>query len=140
LPRLVLDCRLSVSVLNITDNFKTFEDQLDGTQKEISGLVDSGYKEITLLGQNVNSYGLDKKGEEISFPDLLRKIGEMGNAHDKEFWVYFTSPHPRDMTEEVIEVISQYDCLAKQIHIPIQSGDDKVLIRMNLNSIKEKIL
>jgi len=98
---------------------------------EVQRLVNEGYKSITLLGQNVNSYGLDKKGEEISFPDLLRKIGEMGNAHDKEFWVYFTSPHPRDMTEEVIEVISQYDCLAKQIHIPIQSGDDKVLMRMN---------
>jgi len=98
---------------------------------EVQRLVNEGYKSITLLGQNVNSYGLDKKGEEIPFPDLLRKIGEMGNAHDKEFWVYFTSPHPRDMTEDVIEVISQYDCLAKQIHIPIQSGDDKVLIRMN---------
>jgi len=98
---------------------------------EVQRLVEEGYKSITLLGQNVNSYGLDKKGEEISFPDLLRKIGEMGNAISKEFWVYFTSPHPRDMTEEVIEVISQYDCLAKQIHIPIQSGDDKVLIRMN---------
>jgi tRNA-2-methylthio-N6-dimethylallyladenosine synthase len=98
---------------------------------EVQRLVNEGYKSITLLGQNVNSYGLDKKGEEISFPDLLRKIGEMGNELGKEFWVYFTSPHPRDMTEEVIEVISRYDCLAKQIHIPIQSGDDKVLIRMN---------
>jgi tRNA-2-methylthio-N6-dimethylallyladenosine synthase len=98
---------------------------------EVQRLVNEGYKSITLLGQNVNSYGLDKKGEEISFPDLLRNIGEMGDALGKEFWLYFTSPHPRDMTEEVIEVISQYNCLAKQIHIPIQSGDDKVLIRMN---------
>jgi len=98
---------------------------------ELQRLVHEGYKSITLLGQNVNSYGLDKKGDEISFPDLLRKVGEMGNKLGKEFWVYFTSPHPRDMTEDVIEVISQYDCLAKQIHIPIQSGDNKVLIRMN---------
>jgi tRNA-2-methylthio-N6-dimethylallyladenosine synthase len=98
---------------------------------ELQRLVNEGYKSITLLGQNVNSYGLDKKGDEISFPDLLRKIGELGETLQQEFWVYFTSPHPRDMTEEVIEVISQYDCLAKQIHIPIQSGDDKVLIRMN---------
>ncbi len=98
---------------------------------EVQRLVEEGYKSITLLGQNVNSYGLDKKGDEITFPDLLRKVGEMGKVLGQEFWVYFTSPHPRDMTEEVIEVISQYDCLAKQIHIPIQSGDDKVLIRMN---------
>ena len=98
---------------------------------ELKELVNQGYKSITLLGQNVNSYGLDKPGKEISFPDLLRKIGEYGKISGKEFWVYFTSPHPRDMTDEVIEVISLYPHLAKQIHLPIQSGDDKVLIRMN---------
>jgi tRNA-2-methylthio-N6-dimethylallyladenosine synthase len=99
--------------------------------EEVKNLVDSGYKSITLLGQNVNSYGLDKKGEEVSFPKLLRQIGEMGQVSGKEFWVYFTSPHPRDMTDEVIEVIAEYDCLAKQIHLPIQSGDDKLLLKMN---------
>lgn len=98
---------------------------------EVERLVQDGYKSITLLGQNVNSYGLDKKGEEITFPELLRRIGQKGDESGKEFWVYFTSPHPRDMTDEVIEVIAGYDCLAKQIHLPIQSGDDKVLIRMN---------
>ncbi len=98
---------------------------------EVQNLIDNDYKSITLLGQNVNSYGLDKKGEEIGFPGLLRKIGEMGKTSGKEFWVYFTSPHPRDMTDEVIEVIAAYPCLARQIHLPIQSGDDKVLIRMN---------
>jgi tRNA-2-methylthio-N6-dimethylallyladenosine synthase len=55
----------------------------------------------------------------------------MGKKSGKEFWVYFTSPHPRDMTDEVIEVIAEYPNLAKQIHIPVQSGDDKVLMRMN---------
>ena len=99
--------------------------------KELNDLVEKGFKSITLLGQNVNSYGLDKKGEEVSFAQLLRMIGEYGNKTPKKFWLYFTSPHPRDMTDEVIEVISQYDCLAKQIHLPIQSGDDEVLIRMN---------
>jgi tRNA-2-methylthio-N6-dimethylallyladenosine synthase len=98
---------------------------------EVAHLVEQGYKSITLLGQNVNSYGLDKKGEEISFPELLRRIGEKGKTLGSRFWVYFTSPHPRDMTEEVLEVIAQYDCLAKQIHIPVQSGDDEVLERMN---------
>ncbi len=105
---------------------------------EVESLVGNGYKSITLLGQNVNSYGLDKKGDEISFPDLLREIGEMGNNSGKDFWVYFTSPHPRDMTDEVIEVVAEYNCLAKQIHLPIQSGDDKVLIRMNRKHTVEK--
>lgn len=99
--------------------------------EEVQSLVDRGFKSITLLGQNVNSYGLDKHGEEIPFPELLRKIGELGNASGKEFWVYFTSPHPWDMTDNVIEVIAQFPCLAKQVHLPLQSGDDKVLIRMN---------
>lgn len=98
---------------------------------ELKSLVDRDYKSITLLGQNVNSYGLDKKGEEINFAELLRRVGEYGKESGKEFWVYFTSPHPRDMSDEVIEVISQYDCLGKQIHIPIQSGDDNMLQRMN---------
>jgi tRNA-2-methylthio-N6-dimethylallyladenosine synthase len=105
---------------------------------EIVSLVGQGYKSITLLGQNVNSYGLDKKGEEITFPELLRRIGETGNKSGEEFWVYFTSPHPRDMTDEVIEVISQYKCLGKQIHLPIQSGDEKVLIKMNRKHTLEK--
>ncbi len=55
----------------------------------------------------------------------------MGLRMKKEFWVYFTSPHPRDMTDEVIDIIARYPNLGKQIHLPIQSGDDKVLIKMN---------
>ena len=98
---------------------------------ELKELVEKGYKSITLLGQNVNSYGLDKKGEEIDFTELLRRIGEYGKASGKEFWVYYTAPHPRDMKDDVIEVMAQYDCLGKQIHIPIQSGDENMLQRMN---------
>ncbi len=100
---------------------------------EVHHLVETGYRSITLLGQNVNSYGLDRHGSEIPFAELLRRIGELGRRSGRHFWVYFTSPHPRDMTEEVLEVIAEYDCLAKQIHLPIQSGDDKVLIKMNRN-------
>ena len=107
---------------------------------EVRQLVERGVKSITLLGQNVNSYGLDKKGEEISFAELLRKVGEMGVASQREFWVYFTSPHPRDMTRDVLEAIADYDCLAKQIHLPVQSGDDEVLRRMNRNYTTETYL
>lgn len=105
---------------------------------EVRSLVNRGFKSITLLGQNVNSYGLDKPDTEIIFPELLRQIGEVGNEMATEFWVYFTSPHPRDMSDEVIEVIAQYKCLAKQIHLPLQSGDDKLLIAMNRKHGLEK--
>ncbi len=98
---------------------------------EVAELVAKGFKSITLLGQNVNSYGLDKKGKEINFAQLLAGIGEIGLKSPHPFWVYFTSPHPRDMGRDVLEVIAKYKCLAKQIHLPLQSGDDKVLIRMN---------
>lgn len=114
--------------------------------QEVKNLVDKDYKSITLLGQNVNSYGLDKKGAELSFPGLLKAIGEYGRKSGKDFWVYFTSPHPRDMTDEVIDVMAEYSCLAKQVHLPVQSGDDQVLVRMNrkhniskYRSIVEKI-
>jgi len=101
--------------------------------EELRNLVGQGFKSITLLGQNVNSYGHDKRGNEIPFHELLESIGEFGNSCGKDFWVYFTSPHPRDMSDEVIDVMAKYGCLAKQVHLPVQSGDDKVLIRMNRN-------
>ena len=98
---------------------------------EVTKLVRSGYKTITLLGQNVNSYGFDKKGKEINFAQLLERIGKLGDETDREFLVYFTSPHPKDMTPEVIDVMAGYRCIARQVHLPLQSGDDRVLIRMN---------
>ncbi len=98
---------------------------------EVQALINKGYKSITLLGQNVNSYGKDKNGDEINFNSLLNKVGAMGDASGKQFWVYFTSPHPRDMSSDIFETIAKYNCLAKQIHLPMQAGDDKILIKMN---------
>ncbi len=105
---------------------------------EVEKLIAHDYKSITLLGQNVNSYGLDKKGEELSFAQLLEKIGELADNSGKDVWIYFTSPHPRDMTRDVIEAIAKYRSLAKQIHLPVQSGDDKVLIKMNRKHSMER--
>ena len=62
----------------------------------------------------------------------------MEKTSGEEFWVYFTSPHPQDMNREVIEVIAAYDCLAKQIHLPMQSGDERVLIKMNRRHSMDK--
>ncbi|NNM55388.1 MAG: tRNA (N6-isopentenyl adenosine(37)-C2)-methylthiotransferase MiaB [Spirochaetales bacterium] len=101
--------------------------------EEVQNLVKAGYKSVTLLGQNVNSYGQDRPGQEMTFAELLKEVGKIGQREKADFWTYFTSPHPRDMTREVLEVIAEYPVLAKQIHLPLQSGDDKVLIRMNRN-------
>jgi tRNA-2-methylthio-N6-dimethylallyladenosine synthase len=105
---------------------------------ELESLLDRGYRSVTLLGQNVNSYGQDRRGSERSFAELLREVGELGRRRSQHFWTYFTSPHPRDMTEDVLETIAEYDCLAKQIHLPLQSGDDKLLMRMNRNHSVER--
>ncbi len=141
-PTYVSDFEAFIPIQNGCDKFCTFcavpytrgreisrpsQEILD----ELKQVVEKGFKAITLLGQNVNSYGLDKQGAELTFPGLLKAIGEFGKTSGKGFWVYFTSPHPRDMSDEVLETIAKYDCLAKQIHLPLQSGDDKVLIRMN---------
>lgn len=111
----------------------------DEVLTEVERLVDAGYKSITLLGQNVNSYGTDRssRGAERSFAELLAGVGEIGErvgarrGEEAPFWLYFTSPHPRDMGDDVIDTIARYPVLAKQIHLPLQSGDDKVLLRMN---------
>lgn len=100
---------------------------------EVRFLVNNGCKSVMLLGQNVNSYGLDKKGEELSFPELMRAVGEIGRETEIEFRTYFTSPHPRDITRNLLEVMSEYEVLANWIHLPLQSGDDKVLLKMNRN-------
>ena len=133
-----------IPIQNGCDKFCTFcavpytrGREVSRSSKEILGevrhLVDQGYRSLTLLGQNVNSYGMDRHGSEIPFRELLTEIGEIGRASGRRFWVYFTSPHPHDMTDEVIDVIAEYPWLAKQIHLPIQSGDDEVLIKMNRN-------
>jgi len=99
--------------------------------EELKSLVEKGYKSITLLGQNVNSYGLDKRSSERSFAQLLDNVGNIADSSNNDIWIYFTAPHPRDMTREVIETIAKHPSLAKQIHLPIQSGDDNILERMN---------
>ncbi|MGN0654493.1 MAG: tRNA (N6-isopentenyl adenosine(37)-C2)-methylthiotransferase MiaB [Oscillospiraceae bacterium] len=96
--------------------------------EEVRSLAEKGYKEIMLLGQNVNSYG---KGldENIDFPELLRKI----NGIDGDFRVRFMSSHPKNATRELIDAICECDKVCKHFHLPVQSGSDEILTAMNRN-------
>lgn len=95
---------------------------------EISDLLEQGYKEITLLGQNVNSYGLDLSPQ-LTFAQLLELISQQNKS--KKFRLRFMTSHPKDFTDECIRVIKQYDCICKSVHLPIQSGSDNILNAMN---------
>lgn len=104
-------------------------------EKEIKDLVNKGYKEITLLGQNVNSYGKGLE-EDINFAGLLRRIN---NIEGLERLRFMTS-HPKDLTDEVIMAIKECDKLCEQIHLPVQSGSDKILKEMNRHYNKQYYL
>ena len=103
-----------------------------GILDEVGRLVGRGYNSITLLGQNVNSYGTDTSGE-CSFAELLHRVACLCEKAGRTIWVYYTSPHPQDMSTEMLETMAAHPSIAKQVHLPLQSGDDKVLIRMNRN-------
>ncbi|WP_195263113.1 tRNA (N6-isopentenyl adenosine(37)-C2)-methylthiotransferase MiaB [Clostridium sp. 1001275B_160808_H3] len=103
--------------------------------KEIKDLVSKGYKEITLLGQNVNSYGKGLE-EDIDFAKLLRKINEVDGLER----VRFMTSHPKDLNKDVILAIKECDKLCEQIHLPVQSGSDRILKKMNRHYTKEYYL
>ena len=92
---------------------------------EVKSLVAGGCREITLLGQNVNSYREPETGE--NFPQLLRRVAQI----DGDFKIRFMTSHPKDASDELIDVIASCDKLAKHIHLPVQSGSDRILKAMN---------
>ncbi len=91
---------------------------------EVKGLIESGYKEILLLGQNVNSYG---KGTEVGFAELLRRLDSL----DGEFRISFMTSHPKDCTHELIDVIADSRHISWHLHLPVQCGSDRILKLMN---------
>ncbi len=114
--------------------------------KEAKELIKKGYKEIWLLGQNVNSYGIEnysnktiwdgktRKGEKpiikkgcCTFSDLLKEIDKIKG----DFWIRFTSPHPKDFTDELIDTIANSKKITNYINLPVQAGDDEILKKMN---------
>ncbi|MTK14088.1 MAG: tRNA (N6-isopentenyl adenosine(37)-C2)-methylthiotransferase MiaB [Clostridiaceae bacterium] len=104
-------------------------------EKEISELVASGYKEITLLGQNVNSYGKDLEPR-LTFAELLRRINNIEGLER----VKFMTSHPKDLTQDVIDAIAECDKLCEYIHLPVQSGSSRILKKMNRSYTKEQYL
>ena len=145
--------KASVAIMNGCNNFCTYcivpyvrgrerSRKAEDIIKEIEDLAQEGYKEITLLGQNVNSYMRveREKGEDVgqidSFAKLLRKVNEIPGIER----IRFISPHPKDFTDDVIEAIRDCDKVCKIIHLPLQSGSSKVLKDMNRKYTKEQYL
>lgn len=102
---------------------------VESIMREVKDLEARGFKEVTLLGQNVNSY----KGGEVTFPKLLAMVAEAVPG----MRVRFTTSHPKDMSDETLEVIARYPNVCKHIHLPVQSGSDRILKLMNRKYTRE---
>ncbi|MFA5468440.1 MAG: tRNA (N6-isopentenyl adenosine(37)-C2)-methylthiotransferase MiaB [Sphaerochaetaceae bacterium] len=137
-----------VPIMNGCDNFCTYcivpyvrgrevSRSVDSVLEEIAYLEDKGVKEVTLLGQNVNSYNTYHQGRRYNFPDLLSLI----SANVKGIkWIRFESPHPKDFSPELIEVIANEKRIARHLHIPVQSGSTRILEAMNRHYTREQYL
>lgn len=102
---------------------------------EFKQIVAEGYKDITLLGQNVNSYGKGLE-EEINFSQLIRQLNDIPG----EFTIRFMTSHPKDCTKELIDTIAECEKASKHIHLPVQSGNNRILKEMNRRYTREKYL
>lgn len=109
--------------------------QPEAIVQEVRSLIGQGYKEILLLGQNVNSYGRGL-GEEINFPALLRRL----DAIEGDYFIRFMSSHPKDATPELIDTMLQSKHIEHHLHLPVQCGSDRVLREMNRHYTVEKYL
>lgn len=129
--------KASISIMYGCDNFCSYcivpyvrgrerSRQPKDILREFTELVDRGYKDITLLGQNVNSYG-KKLDREFDFADLLQLLCTVKG----DYVIHFMSSHPRDFTKKVIDVIRDNPQISRQIHLPVQAGNDRILKEMN---------
>lgn len=99
--------------------------------KECKSLIKEGYKEITLLGQNVNSYGKDLGN--VDFADLISSVSKI----DGDFWLRFMTNHPKDLTEELVKALADSSKTCKSIHLPVQAGSNRILKLMNRKYTRE---
>ena len=109
---------------------------MDKVVDEVKKCVDLGYKEITLLGQNVNSYGNDLHTDGVNFAALLRRIDRING----KFRVRFMTSHPKDLNEAIADAMAESDKICNNIHLPVQAGSNKVLADMNRRYTREKYL
>jgi tRNA-2-methylthio-N6-dimethylallyladenosine synthase len=108
----------------------------DDLVAEVAALANQGVVEVTLLGQNVNSYGRDLTGRRPLFADLLRAVGAVDGIER----VRFTSPHPKDLRPETIAAMAETPAVCEQLHLPLQSGSDRVLAAMRRGYTAERYL
>ena len=132
-----------ISIMRGCDKFCTFcivpftrgrerSRSISSVVKEAKNIIKSGYREITLLGQNVNSYSTS----EGDFPVLLDKLGKIKSIKR----IRYTSPHPRDIDEDLLKIMIKHDNICNQIHLPLQAGSSRILKRMNRTYTKEEFL
>ncbi|MFL3009190.1 MAG: tRNA (N6-isopentenyl adenosine(37)-C2)-methylthiotransferase MiaB [Candidatus Neomarinimicrobiota bacterium] len=132
-----------VSIMRGCDKFCTFcivpftrgrerSRDLNGILTEVEKAVDDGYSEITLLGQNVNSY----KNKNNKFHNLLEQVSKINGLKR----IRYTSPHPKDMSEKVINIMNKYDNICNSVHLPLQAGSDRILKRMNRTYTKKEFI
>ncbi|MFV0471301.1 MAG: tRNA (N6-isopentenyl adenosine(37)-C2)-methylthiotransferase MiaB [Paludibacteraceae bacterium] len=133
-----------VSIMRGCNNFCTYcivpytrgrerSRDVESILNEVADLRQKNFKEITLLGQNVNSYRLEKEGKTVEFPDLLRIVAEAA----PDIRIRFTTSHPKDMSDRTLEMIAKYSNLCKFIHLPVQSGSNRILKLMNRKYTRE---
>ena len=149
LPKRIFGARISgfVSIMRGCNNFCHYcivpytrgrerSRDVESILNEVRDLHNRGYKEVTLLGQNVNSYCSEKSevsGEKMLFPELLRRVAE----EVPEMRIRFTTSHPKDMSDETLHVIAEVPNVCKHIHLPVQSGSDRILKLMNRKYTRE---
>lgn len=100
---------------------------------EIEDLQKRGFKEVVLIGQNVNSYAFDEGGEVVSFAELLKRVA----TSFPDMRIRFTTSHPKDMSDDILHVIASFDNICKHIHLPVQSGSNRILQLMNRKYTRE---
>ena len=106
---------------------------VDSILNELRDMRDKGFREVTLLGQNVNSYSFQKEDEQITFPMLLEKVA----LEAPDMRIRFTTSHPKDMSDDTLKVMAKYPNLCKHIHLPAQSGSSRILQVMNRKYTRE---
>ena len=133
-----------VSIMRGCNNFCTYcivpytrgrerSRDVESILNEIRDMRDQGYKEVTLLGQNVNSYAFEKEGETVTFPMLLERVA----LEAPDMRIRFVTSHPKDMSDDTLRVIAAHNNICKYIHLPAQSGSSKILKVMNRKYTRE---